>query len=72
MNKSLPVNITILSRDSLKIVFLIKAKRSLFELICKSGFQFGVLPSVICRGSPCIIIFLEYYYSVRDCEIVSW
>lgn len=72
MNKSLPVNITILSRDSSKIVFLIKAKRSLFQLICRSGLQFGVLPSLMCHGSPCLIIFLEYYYSVHDCEIVSW
>lgn len=71
VSKSLPVSITISPRDSSKIIFLVKATRSLFELICKSGLQFGVLPSVICHSSPCLIFFwniffffLEYYHTV--------
>lgn len=52
VNKSLPVSIAIPPRDSLKIIFLIKAKRCMFELICKSGLQFGALPFVMCHDLP--------------------
>lgn len=46
--KSLPLSIAISSRDSLKIVFHIKAKMSFFTLICESVLHLGVM----CHSSP--------------------